>query len=59
MPNRKTFDERKKYDHSSHPLRERQPSDLKSDIQDKEDKVVKATDPVPTRRTKSSTPNPH
>jgi hypothetical protein len=43
MPNRKTFDEREKYDHSSHPLGERQPSDLKADIQDKDDKVVKVT----------------
>lgn len=41
MPNRKTFDEREKYDHSSHPVQQRQPSDLKADIQDKQDKVVK------------------
>jgi hypothetical protein len=40
MPNRKTFDEREKVDHSSHPLTHRQPSDLKADIQDPEDKVV-------------------
>lgn len=44
MPNRKTFDEREKYDHSSHPVRERQPSDLKADIQDKGDKVVTPAD---------------
>jgi hypothetical protein len=41
MPNRKTFDEREKYDHSSHPTRQQQPSDLQADILDKEDKVVK------------------
>lgn len=40
MPNRKTFDEREKVDHSSHPLMHRQPSDLKADIQDPNDKVV-------------------
>ena len=33
MPNRKTFDEREKYDHSGHPVRKRQPSDLKADIE--------------------------
>jgi hypothetical protein len=43
MPNRKTFDEREKYDHSSHPLGQRQPSDLKADIQDKDDQVVNVT----------------
>jgi hypothetical protein len=57
MPNRKTFDEREKYDHSGHPLRERQPSDLQADIQNEEDRVVKVTDPVPKRRTKSPAPN--
>jgi hypothetical protein len=40
MPNRKTFDQRDKVDHSSHPLMHRQPSDLKADIQDPEDKVA-------------------
>jgi hypothetical protein len=40
MPNRKTFNEREKVDHSSHPLMHRQPSDLKADIQDPNDKVV-------------------
>jgi hypothetical protein len=40
MPNRKTFDEREKVDHSSHPLMHRQPSDLKADIQDPNDKAV-------------------
>src|SRR5277367_6533557 len=43
MPNRKTFDEREKYDHSAHPVGNRQPSDLQPDIQDKDDKVVKKT----------------
>jgi hypothetical protein len=43
MPNRKTFDEREKVDHSSHPLDDQQPSDLKPDIQDSRDKVVKPT----------------
>ena len=44
MPNRKTFDEREKVDHSSHPLMDRQPSDLKADIQDPDDRVVKVAD---------------
>jgi hypothetical protein len=44
MPNRKTFDEREKYDHSGHPVGHRQPSDLQADIRDREDKVVKVTD---------------
>jgi hypothetical protein len=44
MPNRKTFDEHEKVDHSSHPLMHRQPSDLKADIQDPEDTVVTAPD---------------
>jgi hypothetical protein len=44
MPNRKTFDERDKVDHSSHPLMHRQPSDLKADIQDPDDKAVTAPD---------------
>jgi hypothetical protein len=44
MPNRKTYDEREKVDHSSHPLMHRQPSDLKADIQDPEDRVVKVED---------------
>jgi hypothetical protein len=43
MPNRKTFDDREKYDHSGHPLGHRQPSDLQADIQDKEDEVAKVT----------------
>lgn len=42
MPNRKTFDEREKVDHSSHPLMHRQPSDLKADIQDPKDEVATA-----------------
>lgn len=29
MPNRKTFDEKEKYDHSGHPLAHRQAGDLK------------------------------
>jgi hypothetical protein len=44
MPNRKTYDEREKVDHSSHPLMHRQPSDLKADIQDPKDRVVKVED---------------
>jgi hypothetical protein len=43
MPNRKTFDEREKVDHSGHPLGQRQPSDLKADIQDEDDQVVNVT----------------
>ena len=59
MPNRKTFDEREKYDHSSHPLGQRQPSDLKADIQDEDDQVVNVTDDkravvVPADTTRSS-----
>jgi hypothetical protein len=42
MPNRKTFDEREKVDHSSHPLMHRQPSDLKADIPDPKDEVATA-----------------
>jgi hypothetical protein len=38
MPNRKTFDERDKYDHSSHPIARSQPSDLKPDIRDDKDR---------------------
>ena len=30
MPNRKTFDEREKYDHSAHSTRHREPGDLAS-----------------------------
>jgi len=55
MPNRKTFDEREKVDHSSHPLEHRQPSDLQPDIQDSRDKVVKAgsaRNVSPSRRNK-------
>jgi hypothetical protein len=40
MPNRKTFDDHEKMDHSSHPPQHRQPSDLKADIQDPEDLMV-------------------
>lgn len=56
MPNRKTFDEREKVDHSSHPLMQRQPSDLKADIQDPDDRVVnvggadKSKSPEPRRK---------
>jgi hypothetical protein len=32
MPNRKTFDEKEKYDHSGHPLAHRQAGDLKPDV---------------------------
>ena len=41
MPNRKTFDEREKYDHSGHPVGHRLPSDLQADIQDKGDEAAK------------------
>jgi hypothetical protein len=37
MPNRNTFDERDKYDHSSHPIAHSQPSDPQPDIQDDKD----------------------
>jgi hypothetical protein len=37
MPNRKTFDEREKYDHSGHPVDKRQPSDLKPDVKNDAD----------------------
>jgi hypothetical protein len=52
MPNRKTFDEREKVDHSSHPLMHRQPSDLKADIQDPKDEVATApsTGELPQRQ---------
>jgi hypothetical protein len=32
MPNRKTFDEKEKYDHSGHPIAHRQAGDLKPDV---------------------------
>ena len=32
MPNRKTFDEKEKYDHSGHPIADRQAGDLKPDV---------------------------
>ena len=44
MPNRKTFDQREKVDHSGHPLTHQQPSDLKADIQDPKDEVATAPD---------------
>jgi hypothetical protein len=37
MPNRKTFDEREKYDHSGRPLDSRLPGDLQPDIADAAD----------------------
>lgn len=36
MPNRKTFDEREKYDHSGRPLGHAQGNDLKPDISEEE-----------------------
>jgi hypothetical protein len=58
MPNRKTFDEREKYDHSSHPVRKRQPSDLKADIPDAKDETVTPAEPAESpsaeRRTSST-----
>jgi hypothetical protein len=32
MPNRKSFDEKEKYEHSSHPIAHRQAGDLKADV---------------------------
>jgi hypothetical protein len=32
MPNRKTFDEKEKYDHSSHSIAHRQAGDLRPDV---------------------------
>jgi hypothetical protein len=46
MPNRKTFDAGDKYDHSSHPVTHRQPSDLKPDIKDDADSAVGANAPA-------------
>ena len=43
MPNRKTFDQGDKYDHSSHPVERPQPSDLQADVQHPGDRVVKGT----------------
>ena len=37
MPNRKTFDEREKYDHSGRPLDRRQKNDLKADVSEESD----------------------
>ena len=37
MPNRKTFDQREKYDHSGHPLEGAQPNDLKPDISESDE----------------------
>jgi hypothetical protein len=34
MPNRKTFDERERYDHSGRPLNHREANDLKADVQE-------------------------
>jgi hypothetical protein len=34
MPNRKTFDEREKYDHSGRPLDHRQANDLQADVKE-------------------------
>jgi hypothetical protein len=37
MPNRKTFDEREKYDHSGRPLDHRQENDLQADVKETSD----------------------
>jgi hypothetical protein len=37
MPNRKTFDEREKYDHSGRPLDHRQENDLQADVNETPD----------------------
>ena len=37
MPNRKTFDERERYDHSGRPLGHRQANDLKPDVSEEEE----------------------
>jgi hypothetical protein len=50
MPNRKTFDAGDKYDHSSHPVTHREPSDLKPDIKDDGDSAVGVEPNATTRR---------
>jgi hypothetical protein len=42
MPNRKTFDDHEKYDHSSHPLGHREPGDLQADTQNTENEKTTA-----------------
>jgi hypothetical protein len=37
MPNRKTFDEREKYDHSGRPLSHRKTNDLQPDVSEEPD----------------------
>jgi len=54
MPNRKTFDEREKYDHSGHPVGEPQPSDLAPDVPQSGDRrvegdAVSGAEPDPAR----------
>jgi hypothetical protein len=40
MPNRKSFHDGDKYDHSSHPVSDAQPSDLKPDVANDADQRV-------------------
>jgi hypothetical protein len=45
MPNRKTFDEREKYDHSGRPLDHRQENDLQADVNETSDTHRAASHP--------------
>jgi hypothetical protein len=49
MPNRKTFDEREKYDHSGRPLTHRQKNDLRPDVSEESDSN-RSPEPAAPRR---------
>ncbi|HLW23104.1 MAG TPA: hypothetical protein VKT22_01940 [Steroidobacteraceae bacterium] len=55
MPNRKAFDERDKYDHSTHPVGHRQPSDLAPDVEHPGDRRVD-TEAVTSEEARTGTP---
>jgi len=50
MPNRKTFDEREKYDHSGRPLTHPQKNDLRPDVSEEADSKRGPASVAPRRR---------
>ena len=54
MPNRKTFDPREKYDHSSRPVEHAQKNDLKADVSEDEAKAPAQSE----AKTESRKPKP-
>jgi hypothetical protein len=59
MPNRKTFDDRDKYDHSSHPIAHSQPSDLKAEIKDDRDESDASSDEASMEKARPSSAARH